>query len=217
MEYKMSSKNSASAFCLGVGLPLLGIGLYFVIWSAFNLQFDEYTAFGILMIIIGAVLLFGIKINQKNDSFISPYCSIHSDVESAGKCAGCRKSFCADCLSDVGCFKYCPDCYDDAQAKERDRIKEEEEFVSKIPLKSKTIAILLCLFLWPFGLHMFYLGYSTKGIARLVITLLAVGSLIVPPGIVILPAVLFLKAIHAVFDLFSIAGDMRDAYGRKLI
>lgn len=213
----MSSKNSASAFCLGVGLPLLGIGLYFVIWSAFNLQFDEYTAFGILMIIIGAVLLYSMKINRKNDSFKRQNCTIHPDVEGAERCNGCRKWFCADCLSEVNGFKYCTDCYDGALVKERDRIKEEEEFVSKIPLKSKTIAILLCLFLWPFGLHMFYLGYSTKGIKRLVITLLAVGSLIVPPGIVILAVVLVLKALHALFDLFSIAGDMRDAYGRKLV
>lgn len=216
MEYEMSSKKSPLSTLLLLGLPLLAIGLYFILWAIYNDIYDEYFSLGIWFTLFGGTFILCGFVCHKN-YLNPPKCSIHPETESVGECAECGSAFCADCLAEVNGEKFCPSCYDKALEKAREQAKEEAEFISKIPLKSKTIALLLCVFLWLFGLHMFYLGYSSKGTARLIITLIAFGSLITPFGDIVLTITLFFKAIHAIIDLFSIAGNMRDAYGRKLV
>lgn len=214
----MQSKKSNLYIYLLFGTPILAIGLYFIIWSIYNSIFDEYFSMGIWFVFFGCALILGGFISRKN--FVkSLKCHLHPDRESVGKCNYCFKSFCTECLTEIHRGKYyCPQCKDYALEQITQEQEEDEKIdISQIPLKSKTIALLLCLFLWLFGLHMFYLGYSSKGTARLIITLIAFGSLITPFGDIVLTITLFFKAIHAIIDLFSIAGNMRDAYGRKLV
>ena len=216
----MSSKKSVLSGCLLIGIPFLLLGAYFIVWEIVNDTFDEYFAAGIGLLCFGGTFILCGIISHKN-YIISLKCHLHPERDSVGKCNYCFKSFCAECLTETPHGKYyCPNCMDYALEQiAQDQPQEEDEIdVSQIPLKSKTIALILCLFLWPFGLHMFYLGYSSKGAARLAVTLFASAALVMPGlGVIILSVALVFKAFHAIFDLFSIAGDMRDAYGRKLV
>ena len=49
--------------------------------------------------------------------------------------------------------------------------------------KSKVAAALLAFFLGAFGVHNFYLGYTNKGVAQLLITILSLGMLSIVSGI----------------------------------
>lgn len=72
--------------------------------------------------------------------------------------------------------------------------------------RSKVVAILLAFFLGSLGIHRFYLGYTTIGIAMLLFSVLTcfIGTII--------------TSIVALVDLIMIAtGALRDAEGRELV
>lgn len=50
-----------------------------------------------------------------------------------------------------------------------------QQFAGQAPAKSKTAYVLLGVFLGSLGIHNFYAGYSGKGVAQLLITILTCG------------------------------------------
>ena len=76
-------------------------------------------------------------------------------------------------------------------------------------LKSRSIAIILALFLGSLGIHNFYLGYKSKGIAQLLIT--TIGSLACGVGA-------FITQLWVIIDILSLAfGRLdKDADGNQL-
>ena len=79
--------------------------------------------------------------------------------------------------------------------------------------KSKVAAALLSLFLGTFGIHRFYLGRVSSGVAMLVVTIL--GWL--TTGIIVGFVLIFITAIWALVDFFRILfNNLGDAQGRKL-
>jgi len=69
---------------------------------------------------------------------------------------------------------------------------------SNIPSKGKTAFVLLGVFLGAFGIHNFYAGYTGKGVAQLLITLLSLGFL----G--------FISWIWAIIEVCTISVDARN-------
>ena len=196
-------------FCLLLGIPLFAVGLYFVGWEIFYLEFGDFFIVGIIMMLIGGILVLS-GIGHYKANIRSMKCYHHTDRDRIGICARCGKSLCEECLTELHGYTYCADCHK--------KLIEDHVDLSQIPLKSKTITILLCFFLWPIGLHRFYLGYSTSGIVYLISLMFALFLFIATPFPFLAPAVLFIEAVAAIIDLFSIAcGKRKDTYGRKLI
>ena len=81
--------------------------------------------------------------------------------------------------------------------------------VGMVPMspRSKVVAILLAFFLWPLGIHRFYLGYSGIGVLILLTTIVC-GCFYIP---------FFVWGVLALVDIILIAtGGLRDAEGRPL-
>lgn len=96
--------------------------------------------------------------------------------------------FCTNCgqeLEDNATFCYnCGKKID--ETKNEDTIKEEntkKEGVSVTTQKSKIAAGLFGIFLGGLGIHNFYLGYNSKGLAQLLISVLSCGILSFVSGI----------------------------------
>lgn len=196
-------------FCLLLGIPLLAVGLYFVGWEIFYLEFGDFFIVGIIMILIGGILVLS-GVGHYKANMRSLKCYLHKDRDRVGTCARCGKSLCEECITELDGNTYCANC--------QKQLIEDHVDLSQIPMKSKTIALLLCFFLWLLGLHRFYLGYSTSGIVYLVSSMLAVFIFIATPLSFLSPVVIFIEAVTAIIDLFSIAcGKRKDIYGRKLI
>lgn len=78
--------------------------------------------------------------------------------------------------------------------------------VAQNPPKQMLIGVLLALFLGAFGVHNFYLGYTGRGVAQLLITVLTFGL-----GAII-------TGIWALIELIMMAtGSLPDAEGRPLV
>ena len=71
--------------------------------------------------------------------------------------------------------------------------------------KSKAVAALLAFFLGTFGIHNFYLGYTGRGLAQLLITVLTLGS-----GIIVTGIWAFIEFI------LILTGLIKDKFGRPL-
>lgn len=91
---------------------------------------------------------------------------------------------CASCGREISDEVYCPNC--GAPQKENSKEAEvvNEEKIDSTPIddkvvnptgKSKIAAGLLGIFLGGFGVHNFYLGYTGKAVAQLLITVLTCG------------------------------------------
>ncbi|AOZ72172.1 hypothetical protein BK816_01720 [Boudabousia tangfeifanii] len=72
------------------------------------------------------------------------------------------------------------------------------------PPRNKWIAVLLCFFLGTLGIHNFYMGYTGRGVAQLLLTLTVVGALISGPWV-------FIE-----FIILLISSNYTDAQGRPL-
>lgn len=205
----MSHSKKMAIICSLIGIPLLTFGLYYFGWIIVNQDFTaDYIAVGIICTLIGGVFVWGAVEKFKQAAHPAPACHIHNDVESSGICEQCGKPFCGDCLTVINDKLYCPQCLPEIN-------KEIEIDVSQIPLKSKTIAILLCFFLWFLGVHRFYIGHSRAGLAYLVATIV---SIFLYWTVIIPRIVLLIEALAALVDLFQIAkGSYLDSYGRKLV
>ncbi|MBO5300508.1 MAG: TM2 domain-containing protein [Clostridia bacterium] len=192
-----------------MSIPFLAFGLYFVGWEIYYKEFGSFFVVGILLTLVGGILLAG-GIQKRNEDIPQAKCYFHADRDPVEVCYHCGKPLCEECLNKLEDHTYCAEC--------NKEILEERTFVSQIPYKSKTIAILLCFFLWPLGLHRFYLGYSASGILYLITTFFAVILFISTLFYFLTPVIFFFEAVAAIIDLFKIAcGKRKDIYGRKLI
>jgi TM2 domain-containing membrane protein YozV len=80
--------------------------------------------------------------------------------------------------------------------------------------KSKVVAALLCFFLGMFGVHRFYLGYTTIGIVQLVLTVVGFITLILGVGLLMLIGISIWIFIEFILILI---GNIKDVKGNKLL
>ncbi len=81
--------------------------------------------------------------------------------------------FCTKCGKELdGSQLYCDSC--GAETTEKARVESNQKIVNP-ESKSKLVAGLLAIFVGTLGIHNFYLGYTSKGICQLLITLLSCG------------------------------------------
>lgn len=127
----------------------------------------------------------------------APFC------QSCGVSAGSGNTYCANCgtqsvpgsvfCSHCGC-QFAPDPQPAGQAYYQDPSQQSSNPmpgyqppvyppVPHAPLKSKMAAGLLGIFLGAFGVHNFYLGYTTKAVIQLCLTILSCGILSPASGI----------------------------------
>ena len=105
---------------------------------------------------------------------------------------------CDHCGRDITDEVYCPNCGAPQNSSEKEANVVNEENISTTPVddktstssntttvgsKSKIVAGLLGIFLGGLGVHNFYLGYTGKAVAQLLITILSCGSLSVISGV----------------------------------
>lgn len=84
--------------------------------------------------------------------------------------------FCINCGQEITEeVSFCVNCGQKVNNEEKDVTNIKTS--NNINKKSKVAAGLLAIFLGSFGVHNFYLGYTKKAIAQLLITLLSFGSL----------------------------------------
>ncbi len=200
----------SKGLCRCIAFVLALIGVYFIIWEIANAQYDEFFAYGIILCAISALLFYqGFrKPTLPEHSFPKkPPCTNHPEYESFSECEICGKPFCEECLSKVYGKYYCENCKEPFLQK-----------ISQVPLKSRTIALLLCLFLGAAGLHRIYLGDTTGTIFLFLhVILLPLSILLYIPLLIYVPALLVV-GIMSLADLLNIAtGNKTDVYGRDLI
>ena len=82
--------------------------------------------------------------------------------------------------------------------------------------KSKILAAVLAFFLGGFGVHNFYLGYTSRGITQLVLYLIGLATSIILVGFVFLVAVGLWVFIEFIMILIGANGYDRDAEGYPL-
>ena len=111
-------------------------------------------------------------------------CNNHPDKEATGMCVSCGKPYCADCLVDVGGKMHCKDCL----------ANSDFDSNNTYNYKSKSLAVVLCLFLGMFGIHRFYVGKIKSGLAYAILTLLLNWTIIIP----------CIEAIFVIADLVTI-------------
>ncbi len=81
------------------------------------------------------------------------------------------KKFCTNCGTNLTeGAKYCLNCGASVDGKKEGTVSSS---VPQTEGKSKVVAGLLAIFVGAFGVHNFYLGYTGKGIAQLLLTLLS--------------------------------------------
>lgn len=84
--------------------------------------------------------------------------------------------------------------------------------VKDLPFKSKTIAVLLCIFFGMLGIHQIYLGHYKKGLVMLAVNII---NAILSFRILIITVIV---AIVCLIDLFKIVnGEIVDEYNRHLM
>lgn len=83
-------------------------------------------------------------------------------------------SFCLNCGKEVNSSK---------KVEESSKVSNNTSKTNNNVLKSKIAAGLLGIFLGSFGVHNFYLGYTNKAVAQLLITVLSCGTLSFVSGI----------------------------------
>lgn len=102
-------------------------------------------------------------------------CLIHENRQAEGTCVNCGKPFCKECLVDLDGKYYCKQHVADIIKinTQKPNIHNEQSQnmynyqMHHYPLKSKTVALLLCIFLGLFGIHRFYVGKIGTGILYL--------------------------------------------------
>lgn len=132
-------------------------------------------------------------------------CSKHPDREAAGMCVRCGKPFCAECLIEIDEKMNCRKCIEEI-------VTEKEEIANYTPPpKSRTSAVLLCIFLGCAGAHRLYLHKFKSGVAMLLTFLpILTSGLVFPLGI--------FHAVIVIADLIALCkNDFPDGYGRLLV
>jgi len=146
-------------------------------------------------------------------------CANHPQQQASGMCTYCGKPFCEECLVEVNGKMYCKadlgNVVNEAEKKGSPEsvsapvinvtttntstaTAKVEGYGIGIPPKSKTTALLLCLFLGVLGIHRFYVGKTGTGIIWL-----CTGGLC---------------GIGALIDFIAIiTGGFKDTFGRPLV
>lgn len=200
----------SKGLCRCIAFVLALAGVYFIIWEVANSQYDEYLAYGIILCAISALLFYqGFrKPTVPECSFPKkPPCTNHPEYESISECEVCGNPFCEECLTKIYGKYYCEKCKDPFLQK-----------ISQVPLKSRTIALLLCLFLGVAGIHRIYLGDNSGAFFLVLhIIFLPLSILVYIPLLIYIP-ILIVLGIMTLIDLIRIAtGQTTDTYGRDLV
>ena len=200
----------SKGLCRCIAFVLALVGVYFIIWEVANSQYDEYLAYGIILCAISALLFYqGFrKPTVPERSFPKkPLCTNHPEYESISECEVCGNPFCEECLTKIYGKYYCEKCKDPFLQK-----------ISQVPLKSRTIALLLCLFLGVAGIHRIYLGDNSGSFFLVLhIIFLPLSILVYIPLLIYIP-ILIVLCIMSLIDLIHIAsGQTTDTYGRDLV
>ena len=86
--------------------------------------------------------------------------------------------FCTNCGQEIDDnVSFCMNCGKENRRKVEDKINNNVSIPNAFTPKSKIAAGLLGIFLGSFGVHNFYLGYTGKAVAQLLMTLLSCGFL----------------------------------------
>lgn len=173
-------------FGYSLGAICILIGIYFTVWSIANPDYAaEYPFIAIILFIIGITIIICNSLdNGKKQETQPTQVTIEEYMNGIG--------------NDLEETKFTPG----------EKILVNGIDVNKLPYKSKTVAILLCLFLGLLGIHRIYLGHTQSGIAMMVITLCLGWTILVP----------IVLCIWCLTDIVSIAnGDLKDSYNRPLV
>lgn len=128
-------------------------------------------------------------------------CIIHNDREAAGICVNCGKPHCDECLVEVNGKMYCKKCVADIAG-----APQQPTYLP--PPKSKSVAVLLCLFLGMLGIHRIYLGKYGTALAYMLCSTILFWTYIAPLAI----------AFCSLADLITILQNkFYDAYDRPLV
>lgn len=172
-----------------IGAICTGIGIYFAVWSILNPDYATgYPFMALILFVIGIAIII--------------YTAIDRDLKPQKKNIQPKQQTVEEYMESM------------KEDSEEQKFHPDEKIfvngidVDKLPYKSKTIAILLCLFLGLLGLHRIYLGHIKSGIIILLLTLFFGWTVIVPIAL----------GIFCLVDIFFIAnGDLKDSYNRPLV
>ena len=104
------------------------------------------------------------------------------------------KKFCKHCGKQINASAtFCSHCGKSQTAQKAQPAPAQP--VVQVEQKSKLVAALLALFIGAWGIHNFYLGYTTKGIIQLILTFTGVGTLVVGVWVLIEAIQLFTGSI----------------------
>lgn len=102
-------------------------------------------------------------------------CLIHENRQAEGTCVSCGKPFCKECLVELDGKYYCKKHVAELIKANTQKPPIHNEHVPNMgsyqmhpySLKSKTVTLLLCIFLGALGIHRFYVGKTGSGILYL--------------------------------------------------
>ena len=105
------------------------------------------------------------------------YCSLHPNREASSVCEICGTLFCEGCLVDVAGKYYCKkhvagliknkDYTNTHMPRYSHHYHNHYNFSDNYPYRSRLIALFLCIFLGPIGVHRFYIGKVGTGVLYL--------------------------------------------------
>jgi TM2 domain-containing membrane protein YozV len=108
------------------------------------------------------------------------YCVDHPEREASGMCVFCGKPFCEECLLQLDGKMHCKQCAQELFYTLRSSSSPAVVKPPAPPQPSRTVAMILCLFLGLLGVHRFYLGHNTSGGVILALDLIFCWTVIVP-------------------------------------
>lgn len=170
-----------------LGIAGLAIGLYLIIWCILNPEDASlYPFISIFSIIAGALIIISTLREKDNND----------------RCDTDKKQTLEEFIISVG------ENLEETESAPEEKTLANGIDVNNLPYKSKTIAILLCIFFGLLGIHRIYLGHTQSGIAMMIFTLCFGWTILVP----------IILCVLCLIDIISIAnGDLKDSYNRPLV
>lgn len=194
------------------------MGILIAFFEFFEALFAMFSTFllaiPVLIVVIILIVLQRKRNNEKEDSIEAQQKS-HRFCRNCGKPISAGSTVCTGCGVRVGVGKrFCPRCGNRTDVMAVVCVScgaplnvPDSNSVSK---KSKLAAGLLGIFLGSLGIHNFYLGYTLKAVAQVVITVFCAFSGLSP--------VVFIVAIWGLIEgvLILAGGISKDASGKRL-